>query len=241
MPPSPSARTPVNAARMRIRQRQTVIRFSPSRAPRPGRSSGPGPACPPAPAGTPPAGGGAPAPSRCRREGAPACLAAPAPHPGSGRAPALQRGGAAMDAVIDRHTAGVDPRKHLDAHRSERNSARSSRSCATDSRSTPAHSRLNLARSIPFPHGTPWRCSCNVLIEMWDNQHESQTSPIKTSGIKPAKPAKPADRRFRFHGGSVMSSIGTAGAGPNRCTRDLLATKERLGEVCRLLALGPKR
>ncbi len=142
----------------------------------PGRSSGPGPACPPAPAGTPPAGGGAPAPSplstrRC------AGMPSPAPHPGSGRAPALQRGGAAMDAVIDRLTAGVDPRPHLDARLQPRNRARNSRSCATDSRSTPAHSRLNLARSIPFPHGTPWRCSCNVLIEMWDNQHESQTSP----------------------------------------------------------------
>ena len=38
-----------------------------------------------------------------------------------------------------------------------------------------------------------------------------------------------------------MSSIGTAGAGPNLMLPGLLATKERLGEVCRLLALGPKR
>ena len=44
---------------------------------------------------------------------------------------------------------------------------------------------------------------------------EAACGQIKTSGIKPAKPAKPADRRFRLHGGSVMSSIGTAEAGPN--------------------------
>ena len=35
-----------------------------------------------------------------------------------------------------------------------------------------------------------------------------------------------------------MSSIGTAGTGPNPMRPDLLTTKERLGEVCRLLALG---
>ena len=38
-----------------------------------------------------------------------------------------------------------------------------------------------------------------------------------------------------------MSSIATAGAGPNPMHPDLLATKEWLGEVCRLLTLGPKR
>ena len=42
-----------------------------------------------------------------------------------------------MDAVIDRLTAGVDPRPHLDARLQPRNRARNSRSCATDSRSTP--------------------------------------------------------------------------------------------------------
>ena len=39
---------------------------------------------------------------------------------------------------------------------------------------------------------------------------EAACGQFKTSGIKPAKPAKPADRQFRLHGGSVMSSIGTA-------------------------------
>ena len=40
---------------------------------------------------------------------------------------------------------------------------------------------------------------------------------IKTSGIKPAKPAKPADRRFRLHGGAVMSAIAPPAVGRTRC------------------------
>ena len=87
--------------------------------------------------------------------------------------------------------------------------------------------------------GDPGRCGFGGFGGFDSGHFETGSEAIlgrfKTSGIKPAKPAKPADRRFRSHGGLVMSS---AGAVPNPIHPRLLTGRDRLDEVCRLLALG---